>query len=372
MLYPWPLLLALVASFFFFFSFQSLFSTFPLFLKGLGGGAVFIGAAQGSFALTAILFRPLAGWLSDRAGRKAGLILGSVIFTLSMLLYCFVEDLESLLLLRAFHGTGIAFFTTSFIAFISDLAPSEKRGEIMGIGGISAPVSLLLAPLLGDWLASGGNFQRLFLASFCFGALSLALTLFLPETFRSSEQIRESGTLSNIGNLILLTGALGVSYGAVISFLPIFTAEKGLGPAGLFFSLFSLMLLPSLIFGGKLSDKAGRHKVAIPAATLITLAMALLPLIRSRLYLALSALIYGLGYGALRPTIEASIADRVPPIARGRALGFNYAGFDLGIGLGSVALGFLAQKWGYSSVYTASAAVIILATAIFTWEVLKC
>ena len=372
MAYPWPLFVVLAANFFFFFSFQSLFSAFPLFIKSLGGEAAAIGAMQGAFALMAILFRPVAGWVCDRVGRRAGLILGSVVFTLSLLLYCLIKDLKSLLLLRAFHGTGIAFFTTAFAAFLSDIAPPERRGEIMGLGGIPAPISLLFAPLLGDFLARGGNFSRLFLTSAGFGALAVVLSLSLPETLKRAGQSRSSLPLAKISIPFILTVAIGVSYGSVITFLPVFLADRAIGPAGFFFSTFSLMLLPTLIFGGRLSDKLGRSKVVIPAACLVILAMCLIPLIRSHLLLVLSALAYGLGYGALRPTIDALIVDRVLPLARGKALGFNYAGFDLGIGFGSLLLGFLAQGYGYSSVYAASAIVMAAAGAIFLREVSKC
>ena len=372
MAYPWPLFVALIANFFFFFSFQSLFSVFPLFVTSLGGKAAAIGALQSAFALSAILFRPVAGWLCDWVGRKAGLIFGALIFTLSMLLYCLIKDLKSLFLLRAFHGTGIAFFTTAFAAFLSDIAPPEKRGEMMGLGGIPAPVSLLFAPLLGDFLARGGNFSRLFLTGAWFGALALVLSISLPETIKRSGQGHSSINLAKISVPVILTVAIGVSYGSVITFLPVFLAERAIGPAGFFFSAFSLMLVPTMIFGGRLSDKLGRSKIAIPAAGLVILAMSLIPLIRTHLLLVLSALIYGLGYGTLRPTIDALIVDRVLPLARGKALGFNYAGFDLGIGFGSLLLGLLAQGCGYSSVYPASAIVMAAAGAIFLWEVSKC
>ncbi len=372
MIYPWPLWLALAASFFFFFSFQTLFSTFPLFLKSLGGEAAFIGATQFSFALAAILFRPPAGWISDRIGRRPGLILGGAIFTLSMCFYCLTKDLGALLLLRAFHGAGIAFFTTAFAAFISDLAPPERRGEMIGLAGISAPLSLTFAPLAGELLASGGNFARLFLTSAGFGALSLALTLPLPETLKSSSQANASLSLSNIAVPVLVTGAVGVSYGAIISFLPILMTERGLGPAGVFFSVFSSIFLLSLIFGGKLSDKVGRGKVGVPAALLATLGMALLAFIRSRPLLAFSAAVYGLGFGALRPTVDALIVDRVLPLSRGKAMGFNYAGFDAGVGFGSLLLGLLAQSYGYGSVYVASALVLATAGTIFLREVSRC
>lgn len=372
MAYSWPLFVALAANFFFFFSFQSLFSVFPLFVTSLGGRAAAIGALQSAFALAAILFRPVAGWVCDRVGRKTGLILGSFIFTLSMLLYCLIKDLKGLFFLRAFHGTGIAFFTTAFAAFLSDIAPPERRGEIMGLGGIPAPVSLLFAPLLGDFLARGGNFSRLFLTGAGFGALAVILSLTLPETLKRSGQGRSSLPLAKISVPVILTVAIGVSYGSVITFLPVFLAERAIGPAGFFYSVFSLMLLPTLLLGGRLSDKLGRSKVVIPAAGLVILAMGFIPLIRTRLLLALLALIYGLGYGALRPTIDALIVDRVLPLARGKALGFNYAGFDLGIGLGALFLGYLAQGYGYSSVYTASAIVVAAAGAIFLREVSKC
>jgi len=369
--YRWPFFVALTASFLFFFSFQMLLAPFPLFVQSIGGTPADLGLVMGVFALTAVLSRPLAGWLADSKGRRIGLIIGGLIFTVSFVLYAVVKSLKVLIPLRLFHGTGIAFFTTAYIALISDLAPPDRRGEALGLAAMASPLSLLVSPLVGAYLAKGGHFSRLFLASAGVSALSLALSSLLPETLLDAPAPKKQRGFAYLFHhpyiwlLISITITVAVTYGAVISFLPVFVEERGVGNAGLFFSAFAFTLLVIQVAAGRLSDRVGRRAVAVPAIGLLALSMALTARLNSQASLLLAAVIYGLGYGATRTSIDATIVDKVVKGARGTAMGLNYAGFDFGIGMGSFLLGLVAEMWNYQVMYASIAGLCLLVGLIF-------
>jgi len=137
------------------------------------------------------------------------------------------------------------------------------------------------------------------------------------------------------------------------------------GNAGLFFSAFAFTLLVIQVAAGRLSDRVGRRAVAVPAIGLLALSMALTARLNSQASLLLAAVIYGLGYGATRTSIDATIVDKVVKGARGTAMGLNYAGFDFGIGMGSFLLGLVAEMWNYQVMYASIAGLCLLVGLIF-------
>ena len=130
------LTLLFISIFLFFFSDTLLFPTLPLFLSELNYSNLQIGTVLGVFALGVLALRPLAGVLTDRKGRKISLLIGLFIFFITPPLYLVSESFIYLLFVRFFHGIGITFFSTSYPTMITDIAPADRRGEIIGHMGI--------------------------------------------------------------------------------------------------------------------------------------------------------------------------------------------------------------------------------------------
>jgi MFS family permease len=70
-----------------------------------------------------------------------------------------------------------------------------------------------------------------------------------------------------------------------------------------------------------------------------------------------SALIYGVGFGAGPPPLMAMTTDRVPVAERGRAMGTFFVAWELGIFGGSVLMGVLAASFGYVAMWWIAAGV---------------
>ncbi|MDF2722588.1 MAG: major facilitator family transporter, partial [Paenibacillus sp.] len=82
-----PFITLTLSMFFLFTGFYLLVPTMPLFVKQLGGNESHVGLVMGLFTISAVAVRPFIGGLLDRAGRKQFVIVGLILFGLTMVVY---------------------------------------------------------------------------------------------------------------------------------------------------------------------------------------------------------------------------------------------------------------------------------------------
>jgi MFS family permease len=160
-------------------------------------------------------------------------------------------------------------------------------------------------------------------------------------------------------------GVLAVTYGSILTFLPLFALQQGIDNPGLFFTAYGLTVIAAQVLAGRVSDWVGRVRVIVPAMVLLALAFPVLASVQSLPLLLGVAVLYGLGFGGARVNLNALMVDRVPTSIRGMAMSIAYGSFDLGIGLGSYLLGWVAQIWGYQVMYGSVGVVCLLGVVVF-------
>ncbi|MCZ7358132.1 MAG: MFS transporter [Candidatus Methanoperedens sp.] len=346
-------------------SFYFLLVTLPIYILQLGGTESQIGLIIGVFTISAVLLRPFMGREVDRRGRKNMLLAGSLVFLLSMLLYNYTTSVTALLLLRVFHGIGWGAATTAASTLIADIAPPSRRGEAMGIYGMSSNVAMAIGPALSFWLlyASGvPDFPRLFDVSALIALVSLLLVLPITETGAVHPKTSLFSKEALFPSALMFSVTL--TYGSIVSFLSLLAQEKGMGNPGIFFTVFAVTLVLVRALAGKLSDSRGRKAVIVPGMLIITLGLFVLSIANSFSLFIAAAFLYGLGFGLVHPTIMALLVDRVSDRTRGAAMGTFTAAFDLGIGLGSIVLGVVLQYFGFMAMYLLGG-LIVFAAAIW-------
>jgi MFS family permease len=359
--YPSSFYLAIAANLFFFAGFQWIFATLPGYVQEIGGDAAQIGLAFGLFSLSAVAARPAVGWLVDRWGRKPVLLLGATIFALAPALYALTRSPGSFQIVRVFHGIGIAAFTTAYTTFVADLAPPARRGEAIGLSGVTNNLGMLFAPALGVYVAATWGYALHFWASAAMTAMSILLLLPVVEPDRGPMAQAEKLSLMTVARRrpvwvasFGITG-LAVAYGAVLGFLPPFADEEGLAAAGGYFATFAMAMMVAQATGGWLSDRIGRRAVAIPGLIVAVLAMVILAMARSDVGLLAAGGVFGLSWGLARAGIDTAVVDVVSPEERGTAVSFLYTCFDVGVGVGSFGLGVVAQARGYGAAFYSAA-----------------
>ncbi|KGK86308.1 arabinose ABC transporter permease [Desulfosporosinus sp. HMP52] len=364
--------LILLVSFLMFMSMYMLLPTLPLYAQSLGGNETIAGTIVGIFTLSAVLVRPWFGNLLDYRGRKLILLIGISIFLVSVIAYNLAFTIISLLTIRAVHGIGWGASTTATGTMASDVIPAARRAEGMGYYGIAATIAMSLGPALGLYLVKYNSYSLLFAGSALLAGLGLIGSFFI--NYETSNKRQDKSKVPHVKGVILEITAIPsalvlffitLTYGGIVSFLPAYAGFRGVDNIGIFFTVYALVLLLGRPIIGKLSDKYGPRMFLVPGILMLVAALVLLSIASSLPMFLLVAILYGLGFGTVQPILNALVITLSPPERRGAANATFAVAMDLGIGLGAVILGFIAQELGYAYMYGSSVIFALLALVMY-------
>jgi MFS family permease len=366
-------LFANVANFFVSLGQQMLVATLPVYVISLGGTRAEAGFVTGAAALTALLVRPLSGWLSDAWRRRPVVLLGCLSYAVASLVYLLSGSVAGLALGRVFHGFALSNYTTAANTYVADISPRKRRAEAIGFFAATADIGLITGPAVGFAIATALGFRELFLTSMGMALVALVCSLFARERPQPSSGRRPAWTLRNgliaveALPLMWLAFCLGLGIGPLNTFLSIFAQSRGIQNPGFYFTVQACALLLTRAFAGRLADRRGRAFVMVPGMIVAALAIALLPLANDLPHFFLSAGLWGVGFGSAQPASLALLVDRAGPHQRALALSTYFMGFDIGIGLGAIALGFLSQSIGWDIMWPASGVCVLLGLLGVFW-----
>lgn len=362
----------IMANFFIFLGFQMTLPTIPLFVEHLGGNDQLIGLVVGFFTFSALLIRPLAGRMLESKGRGFVYLTGLAVFVLSVGSFGFALGIVFLFLMRIVQGVGWGFSTTASGTIATDLIPPGRRGEGMGYFGLSGNLALAFGPTLGLALAEVISFKQLFL--FCailgFAAFLFASRISYLKVEKTEQELEkrkwdvyEKTALHPSFLLFFIT----VTFGGIASFLPLYTAQKGIAGIQWYFLIYALALMLSRTFAGKIYDRKGHGFIFIPGATFIMIAMVLLAWLPNSLVMFVAAGFYGFGFGSVQPALQAWSVEKAPMNRKGMANATFFSFFDLGVGIGAIAFGQIGHWLGYGSIYISSAISVFLSILLYLY-----
>ncbi len=367
------LLFLFAAGLLFWSSIGSLIPTVPLYLEKIGASKQQIGIVIGSFAIGILLCRGVFGRLADRRGRRIVLLIGTIIVAIAPFGYLGLTSIPLLIALRAFHGVSMAAFTTAYLALVSDLAPVENRGQIIGYMSLVAPLGIAVGPASGGYIQTGIGFPALFIFASGLGWLAFLCILPIINTPISTQQqdrsrssiwkILSSPKVKVPAAIMLL---LGLDLGTLHTFAPLYieSAKVDLN-VGLFYTAEAITSFSIRLFIGRASDRLGRGLFISLSLIVYILAMILFWRANSTYTFLLAAIIEGAGIGALIPMISTLMTDRALPQERGRVFAVFGLGSDLGFALAGSIFGSFSEQLGYRTMFGFAALLTFLAFIIF-------
>ena len=133
-----------------------------------------------SYIVAAAIMTPLAGWLSDRIGRKRMFLISIGGFTVASMLCGIATSLPEIVLFRVLQGVFGAALIPLSQAVLLDINPPEKHGQAMAIWGAGAILGPILGPALGGYFTENFSWRWCFYTTLPIGILAfLGVFLFI-------------------------------------------------------------------------------------------------------------------------------------------------------------------------------------------------
>lgn len=356
---------AFVANFLMAFAFYLLMPTLPLYLASvLGLSKTAVGVVMSVYVIAALAMRPLSGFLIDALPRKALYVAAFACFLLVSFGYPLAATMAGFFVLRLLHGLVWGVITTSGNTLAIDIVPSERRGEGIGYYGMSMNIAMALGPMTGLMLLERVPFLYVFYVSIASSALGLLLSF----AIRVPPRARQAHPVFSLDRFLLLRGipagvallCVTVSYGVILAYVAMYGKDHGIGSTGLFFVVMAVAVIAARLLTGRFLDRGLCLQVAFAGAFCVAASLLLLGLYPVALCYFLVALSLGLGYGMVFPAVQTLIVGLGGHHQRGTANSTFFTAFDLGVGIGMLFGGRIAQSMGLSAVFVLVAGASLL------------
>lgn len=188
------------------FDFAVIAGALPFLQKHFSLDTYWEGFATGSLALGAIIGCMVAGSVSDRYGRKPGLLIAAAIFALSSLAMAFSFSRDAFIAARFCAGIGVGMASTLSPMYIAEISPAHMRGRMVAINQLTIVLGILFTNLINYTLRNYGEdaWRWMFGLGFIPSALFFIGAMWLPESprwlMKAGKNAKAVTVLGKIGN----------------------------------------------------------------------------------------------------------------------------------------------------------------------------
>lgn len=341
-------------------SHQMLVPTMPLYLEEtLHIDPAQIGIILSSYAIGLLVVRPMAGFLVDYLPRKKLYLISSTLFALTIVGYWYATSMGSIIALRILQGIFMGAASVSGNTIAVDVVPSSRRSEGMGFYGVATNLAMTLAPVGAIFAYERFSFTGLVTVVIIIATLA-TFSVSQIKVEKKPRVIRPTLSLDRFILIKALPAALSftlisIPYGMLISFVVLYGGSIGVNSAGYFFISMAIGTGCARLISGKLVDKGWLHSVAISAISLLTVALLIFSTIENVFVFYACGLVIGTSYGISVPAFQTLFVNVAPSNQRGTATSTYLSAFDLGVGLGMLIAGYIAQYAELHMIYIAGA-----------------
>lgn len=346
-------------------------------------GKSMIGFVLSCYTLAALCIRPFAGYFLDTFARRPLYLVAYFIFAAIFAGYMFATVLTLFIALRVVHGLAFGMVTVAGNTILIDILPSSRRGEGVGYYGLANNIAMSFGPMIGLFMHESVTYDVIFLCALLSCGLGILMaymvkTPYKPPVKREPISLDRfflvKGTLAGISLLLF-----SIPYGMTTTYVAMYADEIGIDVnSGLYFTFMAIGLAVSRLFSGRQVDKGrvtlvislGMYLAAISFFLLAALKslMAWNHVFTSYLYIGI-ALSQGVAFGTMFPAFNTLFVNLAPNNQRGTATSTYLTSWDVGIGIGLMVGGSIAQRLGgFEYAYLFGACLTVISTLFFLFK----
>ena len=345
----------MLCNFLLFFAFYLLTPLLPIYLDSeFKADKDLIGVVLSGYIVATLIIRPFSGFVVDSFDRKTVLTLCFFFFFLCFSGYLGAGTLLMFFIVRTMHGIPYGATTVANSTVAIDVLPSSRRNEGLGYYGLSNNLAMAIAPSVGIYIYHlTDNFALLFWLS-----LGLAFLGFLCSTsvkLPKREKVEGKPKLSLdhffLGRAWLLAINIfffGACWGVMSNYVALYGKQELdiTDGTGFFFMILSAGLFVSRLFGAKSLRKGLLTRNALVGVLISLAGYCLFAFVVTPWSFYLSALLIGLGNGQMYPAFLNMFVKVARHDQRGTANSSILISWDLGMGLGILLGGVIAENVG--------------------------
>ncbi|MGC5775030.1 staphylopine family metallophore export MFS transporter CntE [Paenibacillus pabuli] len=341
----------------------------PLQGESLGASSTTIGLIMGAYMFTTMFFRPWAGHIIQKRGPIKVLRFILIINGFALVLYTFT-GLGGYLVARILQGVSTAFFSMALQIGIIDALPEKDRSQGISYYSLFSYIPGIVGPVLalGIWQTGGMDYFTVVLVSIaiCTGVFGYTAKMDKSQEqhpagnpseqnvsmFQSFRQLVQNPFLFRCSVLML---SASVVFGAITTFIPLYASQLPSGNAGVYLMLQAGTVVLARIMLRKKIPSDGRWHAPFIMGTMLLLAVAALcvswAITGGAVLLYVGAILMGIAQSILYPTLTTYLSFVLPQLNRNVLIGLFIATADLGVSLGGVLMGPIADLSSYSFMY---------------------
>lgn len=346
----------------------------PLFARQFGVGKAAAGAVISAFALMRLVTAPFVGRLVNGFGERVMLATGIGVVAVSSLLAGFAQVYWQLLVLRGIGGVGSIMFSVSAASILIRVTPSHLRGRAQGAWAGSFLLGMIAGPAVGTVATFSLRAPFFLYAGTLVVAGMLALGTLRHSEFATRQADRGAAlslraALRNRAYVAVLVASFAGDWavvGARTAIVPQFVTDRLHAGAGWVYAAFLVVSIVSgalLLPFGRIADTRGRRPVIITGLLIGAVGFILLPSVPTLVGMLVAMALLGVA-GAADSVAPGAVMGDVVGGRGGTVVAFFQMAGDLGVVIGPIAAGWIADAHGYPATFLVSAAVSAVPVAL--------
>lgn len=376
--------LILAANFLLYFAFYLILPILPFYLiEVFQTGNATVGIILSCYTIASLCIRPFSGYLLDTLSRKPLYLIAYFIFVSIFAGYIVAGALSLFVMLRVVHGLAFGMVTVAGNTIVIDVTPSSRRGEAVGYYGMMNNMAMSFGPMAGLFMHDSYSFETIFICAFISGALGMVAACMVKVPLKQPLKCEPI----SLDRFVLIKGIpagialllLSIPYGMTSTYIAMYAKEIGITlSSGLFFTFMAIGMAVSRIFSGRQVDKGRITQVIILGLYLVSICFFILSACGKLMQIApelteviffMIALLLGVGFGTMFPAFNTLFVNLAPNSQRGTATSTYLTSWDVGIGIGLMAGGYLAEVTSFDTAYLFGACLTVISILYFNLKV---
>ncbi|MCW4050309.1 MAG: MFS transporter [Candidatus Bathyarchaeota archaeon] len=346
---------------------------FSLYIAERGASVIQIGLLYSLISFVPLVIRIPMSVVAERVGRIRMLIIGLGVTAIASFLYAYAQSFTQVVLITLFNSLSTGSFNQTAMSTVSDAAPAQKQGDVMGRYLTFLGIGMMVGPMLCSFLIETLSYRQLLLLSTLFPILGVLLLVNMPPQVPrrvvNQDGKPQLGTVESLRiimknrNVMLLSycrASFASSQAILLALFSIYAVQQlGINEStvALLFTIRGFSNMLTRFPAGVISDRIGRRTPMLIAYGLLTVSFTLIALSGNVIVLGLALALYGVCWGTRAVSEWSLLTDLVEPEIKTISISYLSSVFGFGSTLGSLAAGLLTTIFPYSTIFLLGAAL---------------